>query len=289
MELIEVHQEFTNTNETHVLLTNSENDLDYNDKNLVLLDSCAQTSIFFNKNLLTDIETSEYPTVISGISKNSNKITCKQFGKFSGLHKININYSEEARKNILSLNDILQHYQTSWDNKNKIFTIANDQNERISFNFRHSVLCNVFNDGTEKNINLTNQELVRAKLVKEISRRLGYESSSGLVLAIKQNSILNLPITIKDVRNADAYLGPEAPIIKGKSTTSRSKIIPENRVNKFENKSVKLIIDVMFINRSPYLISISDEINLTFIDELKGYNSTSPKHQKSSIKLHVKF
>ena len=284
--LVETSQctEYVNENITHVLSTDIIK-TSYDDENLILLDSCAQTSIFSNKSLLTNMTELDYPMTISGISKSSTNVKCFEKGKLYGLQNIDINYSHNSKKNILCLADILKFYRTTWNEETNTFIIFNDFGEEIEFHVNHNILCTTFNNIIPQQINFTQKEIERATLAREISKRLGYESDGGLSLAIKQNSILNLPVTIKDISNAQKIFGPEVPAIKGKSTVSRSKIIPENYIGKYEDKYIQLFIDIMFVNKNPYLITISDPINLTMVDELKGYNIKQPRSSEVVNKI----
>lgn len=118
-------------------------------------------------------------------------------------------------------------------------------------------------------------------MTREISKRLAFESDEGLAFAIKQSSIINLPITLKDISNAQQLFGKEVNAIKGKTVQHRTKIIPEQEVDKYNNKSLRLIIDIMFVNNDPYLISVSDHLNLVMVNDLKSYSEKNPKFANS--------
>jgi hypothetical protein len=112
------------------------------------------------------------------------------------------------------------------------------------------------------------QEVARADLSREIARRLGYESDSGLARAVRDSSIHNLPITLTDITIAQDIYGTNIASLKGKSTKNRSINLPENRVNRHEEKLQTLILGIMSVNSEPYLITVSDPLNLTTVDHL---------------------
>jgi hypothetical protein len=64
----------------------NEVSIDYNNPNLVLLDSCAQVSVFSNPSLLTNI--SAPPVVITGVNKGTAAVTTNQAGVLPGLEKV---------------------------------------------------------------------------------------------------------------------------------------------------------------------------------------------------------
>jgi hypothetical protein len=68
--------------------------------------------------------------------------------------------------------------------------------------------------------------------------------------------------------------------MKGKSTKNRSINLPENRVNRHEEKLQTLILDIMYVNSEPYLITVSDPLNLTTVDHLPSYSPTKSKSSK---------
>ena len=95
---------------------------------------------------------------------------------------------------------------------------------------------------------------------------------------IKKNMINNFPVTIKDAMRAKRIIGPSAQESKGK--TIRTKPIPV--VTDYvavphavfeENRNVTLSLDVMFVNRIPFLTSIS--WHLKFIPAETLHNRTT--------------
>lgn len=76
--------------------------------------------------------------------------------------------------------------------------------------------------------------------------------------------------------NTSRITNKEVNAIKGKTVQHRTKIIPEQEVDKYNNKSLRLIIDIMFVNNDPYLISVSDHLNLVMVNDLKSYSENNP-------------
>jgi hypothetical protein len=76
--------------------------IDYNNPNLVLLDSCAQVSVFSNPSLLQNISDAP-PVVITGVNKGTAAVTTNQAGVLPGLDKVLIYFSPQIKRNILRL------------------------------------------------------------------------------------------------------------------------------------------------------------------------------------------
>ena len=95
---------------------------------------------------------------------------------------------------------------------------------------------------------------------------------------ISTNMISNCPINIKDVDNAEKIFGRSMASLKGKSTRSKPKPvirddiqIPEEIYNK--NSNLDLCIDVIYINRVAFLVSIDKQIKYRSIIHVKDQDT----------------
>ena len=91
--------------------------------------------------------------------------------------------------------------------------------------------------------------------------------------------IMNCPVTIEDVIRAENINGPSVQALKGK--TIRTKPIPvvSNYVAVphaiFEgNRNVTLNVDVMFVNKIPFLASIIRNIKFTTAENLHNHTTS---------------
>jgi hypothetical protein len=85
--------------------------INYDDQNLVLLDPCAQVSIFHNENLLSNITPVTDSVSITGLSKNSTAITPVFKGTLRGFDGVTIYISKETKRNILCFSDIIRNFE----------------------------------------------------------------------------------------------------------------------------------------------------------------------------------
>lgn len=91
-------------------VNNSSNRTETDDSDLILLDSCAQISVFNSLDLLNDIKKINQPILLSRINKSTDIISTNYIGKLNSLSKLNIAISNNVRRNILCLVDIINYH-----------------------------------------------------------------------------------------------------------------------------------------------------------------------------------
>ena len=87
--------------------------------------------------------------------------------------------------------------------------------------------------------------------------------------------IMNCPATVEDVIRADKIYGRDIHALKGKTTlTQPTQVItdyvklPPGVLEK--NKHVNLSIDIMYINRIPFVTTISRDIKFTTVKAVQN-------------------
>ena len=87
--------------------------------------------------------------------------------------------------------------------------------------------------------------------------------------------IMNCPVTIEDVMRAEKINGPSVQALKGKTICTKPipvvtdyVAIPHAMFE--ENRNVTLSVYVMFVNRIPFLTSISRHLKFTTADTLQN-------------------
>jgi hypothetical protein len=136
----------------------------------------------------------------------------------------------------------------------------------------------------KKRVMTTQKEIEKSTLVKDIQKRLGYESAGGLARAVREGSISNLPITLHDIHQAEKIFGPSVAEIKGKRTQRKAPYAQESEVQKSQDKFQDLYIDIMFLQKEAYLVSVGDPIDLTMVDPLK-INSNQGKNAERILEV----
>ena len=125
----------------------------YNNPNLVILDSGAQLSIFFNKNALVELHQVD-PIFRGGINSTEKSVVCDQAGYLPNLKNILIYYNPEVKKNILKFSEMNEKYAINWMPKLKQFICEDDNEDEIIFKELFGVYCNILDQ-----ISLSTEEI----------------------------------------------------------------------------------------------------------------------------------
>ena len=236
------------------------NEVSYHNPNLVLLDTCAQVSIFKNGDLLQNVTPIKQEVSISGLSRSSVSIQPKLQGQLPGFEDVTIYISPETKRNILCYADVVDHYPTSI--QDKTFVVESSKGNVI-FSPCSKVIATLFPVKAEVSSSSmttipppswTKEEMSRAELVRTCMSRLAFESHQSLILAVRHGSISNLPFTIRDISNAVKIFGPCVASLKGKSTAHPTAISDAIEIDKLEEKQQSLQLDIFYFHQIPFLV-----------------------------------
>ena len=99
---------------------------------------------------------------------------------------------------------------------------------------------------------------------------LGFPSESDFDNMVRLNMIVNCPVTFSDVKNVKLIFGPDITSLKGKSVRRK----PASAVTDYVEipretlescKELEVSMEVMFINKIPFLVNISRRLKFTTI------------------------
>jgi hypothetical protein len=90
---------------------------------------------------------------------------------------------------------------------------------------------------------------------------------------VREQLLTNCPITVRDVDNANRIFGPDLANLRGKMTSTKPERV---RVKYVQipwdfvqlHKYVTLVVDVMFMNGLPFLVTSSRGLSLVRIEHL---------------------
>jgi hypothetical protein len=121
----------------------------------------------------------------------------------------------------------------------------------------------------------TDRDYERAKRARKALELIGYPSPRDFKNMVSSNMIKNCPINPSDVTNAKKIFGPDLATLKGKTVLQTPPLvmmdyvqIPQEIVSL--NRNVNLMINIMFVNGLPFMVSISWKINFTTVEYLLG-------------------
>ena len=124
-------------------------------------------------------------------------------------------------------------------------------------------------------------EKIRTNMVKDVQRKLGFASNSAIGKAIMDGSIINLPITTEDIRKVSLSNEPVIPILKGKSTLQGNVYSKPIQLPMATPINQSLHIDIMYLEKDCFFISVSDPMDLTMVDYIGDSKITSVKSTKN--------
>jgi len=213
-------------------------------------------------------------------------------------------FTNQNKTNVISLSSLSKEYRVTYDSFiDDAFYVFNEEGGYMRFskskrtNLYHcKILQNesgiVFNvmtsEGNAKHFSPL--EVTRAKVTRNLQHKLLCPSEEDLKHAIENNIIGCSGLKAKDVDNARKIWGPSEPKLRGKTPALKSRMdredertdLPEELREKFQN--VTLFIDVMHVNRIPFLVSKSAHIGHSISVPLEGL---SAKEYKRALEVMI--
>lgn len=244
----------------------------------VLLDTQASEHLFAEPELLRNIRQIDDPFTMTGI--NGGSLTVEEVGDTQFFGPVPINRSAVA--NVLCYDKVADRYTIIWNQDDRSFDVIIDS--RLTMKFikkgrvyvyrarRHVGLLTTVEENLSR---YTKRQVKDAEAARDLMERLGHPTADTMIRMIKTGSITNCPVTEHDVQRALDIWGPALAVVKGRTTKSKpdtvkSEYTPEPVQDKYQT----LHMDVMFVRRQPYLITVSKPLNLTMLQHLESRSSS---------------
>ena len=119
----------------------------------------------------------------------------------------------------------------------------------------------------------------KAQQARQLQCRIGRPSTAHFIHIVKNNQIPNCPVTVRDIQNAEYIWGKELGSIKGKTVRRQAPAvrtevynIPVPLMQKYQH--VTLSVDLMFIAKIPFLMTISRHIKFGTTGKLDKQDNT---------------
>ena len=111
------------------------------------------------------------------------------------------------------------------------------------------------------------------KRARELYSKVGFPSNKDFKSLIKNNMILNCPVTADDVDRANNIYGPSIATLKSKTTRTKSKQVVTDYVDVppavlDSNKYITLSADILFVNHIPFYATISRHIKFNTVEDI---------------------
>lgn len=243
----------------------------------ILLDKQSTVDMFSNPDLLDNIRST---SKTMRISCNAGNVITNQQGDLPGYGTVWFHPSGIA--NILSLSRVKDKFPVTFHNDhNKQFVVHKPQGVTRNFSQSPSGLFflditphNVFTQTVAANkLRFTTCKYDAAVLAQKIQNTIGYLSTRTFLDILTRKLLPNCPVTPTDARNAELIFGPNVHSLKGKTVRRSSKpiqykhlAVPPSILDL--HRDVMLCADIMFVDRFPFFITISQKLNFGTVESI---------------------
>ena len=259
----------------------------------ILLDNQSTVDVFTNRRLLKNIrraKTNMFIHCTAGVAKTN------LIGDLPGYGTVW--YHPNGIANILSLYKVKEKYRVTFDsNQNNQFIVhRNDGTQRVfqqsprglyfldtsltpqpTANIRGTVLVTTVAD---KANSFSNADYAQAVLARKIQKIIGRPTTRAFIYFIENNLLPNCPVNRSDVLRAELIFGPDIGALKGKTVRRQPPRVQVAEVTipptiQQHYRDVMLACDIMYVNKIPFLMSISRHIRFGTAQHIKNQQGTT--------------
>ena len=248
-------------------------------KTWILLDNQSTVDVFCNRHLLTNIRESNK---VMNIRCNAGVTRTNMVGELDGYGTVW--YNPKGIANILSLSQVEKKHRVTYDSAaSKAFIVHKNDGSKRRFEQATSglfymdteltsgtVLVNTVEENKSK---YTERDYQRALVARRLQNTIGHKSTADLVHIVKENLLKNCPVTTADIMAAEDILGTNVQSLRGKQVRRggqhvviERQDVPRTIMERYKN--VTLCIDIMFVNKIPFLVTISRGIKFGTVETL---------------------
>jgi hypothetical protein len=253
--------------------------------NVLLIDSCSSVNLICNGDLLHDIVTVNWHMQVRC---NAGVRTTNQQGRLGNFPKP-VWYNPKGVANILSLNSVKRHDCVTYDSAGSDAFIVSELNglelhlkpttnglyalQGPASGGRQWSFLNTVSDNKDK---YTKREVKAASRARTVQNILMYPSTRQFLDIADNHMLKNNPVQRADITAADDIYGTNlAGALKGKTVTRKGIIVngqitgvPVEIKTKFKN--VTLCINIMFVNKIPFLLTTSRGLHFATVKNLNN-------------------
>jgi hypothetical protein len=236
----------------------------------ILVDNQSTVDVFANASLLNNIRQANSTMQIF---YNAGVATTKLIGDLPGYGPVW--YHKDGIANILSLARVKAKCRVTFDSSNGNRFIMH-KDDGTTNDFKESPQGLYYMDTKENGMVLLNtvaenknkytvDAYSRATLARKIQIMIGRPSTKEFLKIVDNHLLPNCPITREDIKVAEDIFGPDLGSLKGKTTRRAPNLVRPEFIElpsdlKEAHKNVTLCVDIMFINKLPFLVSCSRSI-----------------------------
>ncbi len=254
-------------------------------KTAVLLDNQSTTHVFAKKDYLQSIHQVDQQM---NLSTNGGVLQLNQQGKTQNFGSVW--YDSRAITNVLSFSVVREQVgpeNIGYDPVEDIYWV-HANNKRFEFRRSEEGLYYWIPDGAcdgskqhsflelqEENQKLcTHRDYQQALKARKLLHAAGHPDPNDLIRLVNANQIANCPVTAQDFHTAKRVLGPDISSLKGKATRRKPTPSVTEQVevppDLYPDEKVALCLDIMSVNKIPFLSTISKKIHYRTCLRLKA-------------------
>ncbi|CAJ1950718.1 unnamed protein product [Cylindrotheca closterium] len=247
----------------------------------LILDTGSTANIFCNGSLLRKIH-----KVKKGLRVRCNAGVVELNMKgFFGDYPEAVWFNPKGIANIFSFHNMNKHCNITYDNAATDRFIVDFKNEKIEFlptdkGLYHMDLkdqlnsaWNFFETVKGQKAKHTKASVIRAAKARHIQNIIGRPGDRRFTDIVNNNLLRDCPVTSEDIKTATNIYGPNLGSLKGKTTSTtdghvRTEIgaIPPHIKEHYSD--ITLAIDILFVNKMPFLVTISRHIKFGTVERL---------------------
>ena len=121
---------------------------------------------------------------------------------------------------------------------------------------------------TANEASYSKREVARSAHARRLQAILGFPPDSKMITALRAGTFLNCDILPEDVTRAALIWGPSVPALKGRTVRERPAPPPQLTPSLRTLSAQQMHCDIMFVNRQPFLVSITHPIGMVLIEHV---------------------
>ena len=250
-------------------------------KHWVILDTGSTASIFSNSRLLHDIHEAERPLIVRC---NAGTVRLTHQGYF-GSYPVPVWYNPSGIANILSKFEVAKHYEVSYHNRTSDDYIITTGTGTIRFkptkaglyykDFArdHRDAWAFFETVKGQKSQFTKKDVRRAARARKIQNIIGRPGLRQFKDILDKQLLPHSELEVRDLNNAEKIYGTNLGSLKGKTTATTNTSVRTTTHDlppyvKEHHSDVTVAIDIMFINKVPFLVTISRGLKFGTVEQL---------------------
>ena len=251
-------------------------------RKVLLIDSQSTVDLFCDPSLCTEV----YKTNGSmRLNSNGGNMRISQKAKVKGYFR-DAWFDVRAITNIVALANVQEQYRVTCDSwSGGDFVVHRECDGKPNMLFRrhasglhyhdprdeeHFTFVSTVEDNKKQ---FTKRQIQRADVAKNLYSKLHFPSWRDFKWIVAAGMVRNSPVTLQDIKNCETIYGKDVAALKGKTVRKQPKSVATDIVKvpkeflKLHNE-VEVDMDIFFVNKIPFFISLSKVIYFTAITHL---------------------